>query len=78
MSTYALVSVFIVCLCGCGFCLCCSQLGAVLLQQLKTELAEDFQEGHVWVLLLSLLWVPEGKTYTVSERKTTIQIHTNL
>lgn len=42
-----------------------SQLGAVRLQQLETELAEDLQEGHVRVLLLSLLWLPKCKTYTV-------------
>lgn len=42
-----------------------SQLGAVRLQQLETELAEDLQEGHVRVLLFSLLWLPKCKTYTV-------------
>lgn len=63
------MSVFSFCMCGCGFCSCGSQLGAVLLQQLETELAEDLQEGQVWVLLFPLMRVPEGKAYPVSERK---------
>lgn len=46
-----------------------SQLGTVLLQQLETELAEDLEESHIWVLLFSLLWIPKCKTYTVPKNK---------
>lgn len=45
-----------------------SQLGAVLLEQLETELTEDLKEGQVWVLLLSLLCflcIPQCKTYAI-------------
>ena len=48
---------------------CSLQLAAVLLQQLETELAEDLQEGHIRVLLLSLLRLPKGETYPVPTRQ---------
>lgn len=46
-----------------------SQLGAVLLQQLETKLAEDLQKGHIRELVFSLLWVPKCETYTVPKSK---------
>lgn len=51
-------------------CFSSSQLCTVLLQQLKTELAEYLQEGYMRELLLSLLWVPKRETYPVPESKT--------
>lgn len=55
-----------------------SQLGAVRLQQLKTELAEDLKEGKIQVRLFSLLWVPKCKTYTVPESNQNTQNSSNV
>lgn len=50
---------------------CFSQRNPVLLKQLETELAENFQEDHIWMLLFSLLWSPKCKMYTVPDSKHT-------
>lgn len=58
----------LLCKCFLGLRISRSHLNAVMLQELETELAEDLEERHVWVLLLSFLWVPEGKTDAIPKR----------
>lgn len=46
-----------------------SQFDTVLFHQLKTELAEDLQKGHIWKLCPSLLWLQKCKMHTVPVSK---------